>query len=181
MTRDENEFLTRVGPGTPMGELMRQYWIPALQSTDLPEKNGAPMRVRLLCENLVAFRNSEGRVGLIDHVCPHRCASLFFGRNEENGLRCLYHGWKFDVEGRCVDVPNEPPGSKLHEQVRVKAYRVLKKAGLSGHTWAQMGVIRRRYQNWGGLWLGRRGAEHCGINAPAIGCRRWRGILIRRI
>ena len=137
MTKAENEFLTRVGPGTPMGELMRQYWIPALQSGDLPEKDGTPMRVRLLGENLVAFRNSEGRVGLIDHVCPHRCASLFFGRNEENGLRCLYHGWKFDIEGRCVDVPNEPPGSKLHEQVRVKAYPCVEKNGI---IWTYMGA-----------------------------------------
>ena len=107
MTAAENQLLTRIGPGTPMGQLMRQYWIPVLQSTDLPEPDGEPMRVRLLCENLVAFRNSAGRVGLIDHICPHRCASLFFGRNEENGLRCLYHGWKFDIEGRCVDIPNE--------------------------------------------------------------------------
>ena len=113
--------------------------MPVLQSTDLPERDGAPLRVRLLCENLVAFRNSDGHVGLIDHVCPHRCASLFFGRNEENGLRCLYHGWKFDIEGRCVDVPNEPPGSKLNEQVRITAYPCVEKNGI---IWAYLGAER---------------------------------------
>ena len=136
MTEAENQFLTRVGPGTPMGQLMRQYWIPVLQSTDLPGPDGPPLRVRLLCENLVAFRNSDGRVGLIDHVCPHRCASLFFGRNEENGLRCLYHGWKFDTEGRCVDIPNEPKGSKFNEQIRVTAFPCVEKNGI---IWTYMG------------------------------------------
>jgi phthalate 4,5-dioxygenase len=139
VTPAENEFLTRVGPGTPMGNLLRQYWLPVLQSTDLPEPDGTPLRVRLLCENLVAFRNSDGKVGLIDHVCAHRCASLFFGRNEENGLRCLYHGWKFDIEGRCVDVPNEPPGSKFHEQVRLVAYPCIEKNGV---IWTYMGPAR---------------------------------------
>jgi phthalate 4,5-dioxygenase oxygenase subunit len=169
MTAAENEFLTRIGPGTPMGQLMRQYWIPVLQSADLPQPDGTPMRVRLLGENLVAFRNSDGRVGLIDHICPHRCASLFFGRNEENGLRCLYHGWKFDIEGRCVDIPNERPGSKLAEQIRVTAYPCVEKNGIiwtymGGHRdplpplpnlgWAFVGPARRgalRYQracNW---------------------------------
>jgi phthalate 4,5-dioxygenase oxygenase subunit len=139
VTHSENEFLTRIGPGTPMGNLLRQYWIPALQSTDLPEPDGAPLRLRLLGENLVAFRNSDGKVGLIDHVCAHRCASLFFGRNEENGLRCLYHGWKFDIEGRCVDVPNEPAGSKFHEQIRITAYPCVEKNGI---IWTYMGPRR---------------------------------------
>jgi phenylpropionate dioxygenase-like ring-hydroxylating dioxygenase large terminal subunit len=134
VTESENHFLSRVGPGTPMGRLLRQYWIPVLQSSDLPEPDGAPLRVRLLCENLVAFRNSGGKIGLLDHVCPHRCASLFFGRNEENGLRCLYHGWKFDVEGRCVDVPNEPPGSKFNEQIT--SYPCVEKNGI---VWTYLG------------------------------------------
>jgi len=119
-----------------MGNLMRRYWIPALQSTDLPAPDGAPLRVRLLGENLVAFRNTDGRVGLVDHVCPHRCASLFFGRNEENGLRCLYHGWKFDIEGHCVDIPNEPTGSKFNEQIRLTAYPCREKNGI---VWAYLG------------------------------------------
>ena len=122
-----------------MGRLLRQYWIPVLQSTDLPQKDGPPMRVRLLGENLVAFRNSDGTIGLIDHVCPHRCASLFFGRNEENGLRCLYHGWKFDVQGRCMDVPNEPPGSTFNEHIRVTAYPCVEKNGI---VWTYMGPNR---------------------------------------
>lgn len=122
-----------------MGNLMRQYWIPVLQSTDLPEKDGAPLRVRLLCENLVAFRNSDGKVGLLDHVCPHRCASLFFGRNEENGLRCLYHGWKFNIEGRCLDIPNEPPGSKLNERIRTTAYPCVERNGV---IWTYLGPNR---------------------------------------
>ena len=119
-----------------MGNLLRQYWIPVLQSTDLPENDGPPLRVRLLGENLVAFRDTQGRIGLLDHLCPHRCASLFFGRNEENGLRCLYHGWKFDVQGRCLDIPNEPPGNKLQAQVRATAYRCVEKNGI---VWAYLG------------------------------------------
>ena len=122
-----------------MGKLIRQYWIPVLQSTDLPEPDGAPLRVRLLCENLVAFRNSDGNIGLIDQACPHRCASLFFGRNEENGLRCLYHGWKFGIDGKCVDVPNEPPGSQFNEQVRVTAYPCVEKNGI---VWTYLGPAR---------------------------------------
>jgi len=124
-----------------MGNLMRQYWIPFLQSADLPEKDGAPLRVRLLGEDLVAFRNTEGRIGLIDHVCPHRCASLFFARNEENGLRCLYHGWKFDVEGRCLDIPNEPPGSHFNEQIRITAYPCVEQNGI---VWTYLGPDHNR-------------------------------------
>jgi phthalate 4,5-dioxygenase len=136
VTESENQLLTRVGPGTPMGDLIRQYWIPALQSSDLPENDGAPLRVRLLCENLLAFRNTSGKVGLVDHVCPHRCASLFFGRNEEDGIRCLYHGWKFDIEGRCLDVPNELSGGKLKEQIRLTSYPCIEQNGI---IWTYMG------------------------------------------
>ncbi|HUC47639.1 MAG TPA: Rieske 2Fe-2S domain-containing protein, partial [Hyphomicrobiaceae bacterium] len=100
--------LTRVGPGTVMGDLMRCYWIPALMSSEL-ERDGAPVRLMLLGEKLIAFRDSDGRVGVMDHRCPHRCASLFLGRNEARGLRCIYHGWKFDVAGNCVDMPSIPP------------------------------------------------------------------------
>src|ERR1700694_2367598 len=93
----DNELLTCVGPGTPMGELLRQYWQPFLRSADLPERDGRPQRIRLRSENLVAFRDSDGAVGLVAENCCHRGASLFFGRNEECGLRCVYHGWKYDV------------------------------------------------------------------------------------
>jgi len=111
LTVEENERLTRVGPGTAMGKYMRRYWWPLCLSTELPEPDGAPLRVRILGEDLTAFRDTEGKVGLIDAFCPHRRAPLFFGRNEECGLRCVYHGWKFDVHGNCVDMPSEPVGT----------------------------------------------------------------------
>src|SRR5271156_1636432 len=114
-TAAESEILTRVGPGTPMGELMRQYWIPALVSSELAP-DGAPLRLKLLGEQLIAFRDSSGRVGIMDQKCPHRCASLFFGRNEHDGIRCVYHGWKFDVEGNCVDAPNLPGPLATHNR-----------------------------------------------------------------
>ena len=97
LSAEENELLTRTGPGTPMGDLMSQYWIPALMSSELPAPNDLPLRVRRLGENLVAFRTTSGKVGLLAHACPHRGASLFFGRNEAEGLRCVYHDWKFGV------------------------------------------------------------------------------------
>lgn len=127
--------LTRVGPGTVMGELMRQYWLPAALSSELVA-DGDPMRLMLLGEKLIAFRDSSGRVGVMEHQCPHRCASLFLGRNEENGIRCVYHGWKFDVDGQCVDMPNVPPPQDFKEKVRAKAYKVRECAGL---IWVYMG------------------------------------------
>jgi phenylpropionate dioxygenase-like ring-hydroxylating dioxygenase large terminal subunit len=118
---DSYDLITRSGPGTPMGELMRQYWIPALMSREL-EPDGPPVRVLLLGEKLIAFRDSSGRVGVMDHRCPHRCASLFYGRNEEDGIRCVYHGWKYDVEGNCIDQANVPPHQVFKDKVRAKAY-----------------------------------------------------------
>ncbi|MGH2365716.1 MAG: Rieske 2Fe-2S domain-containing protein, partial [Chloroflexota bacterium] len=100
LNRDENKMIARVGPGTPMGALMREYWVPALLSSEL-RPDGDPLRVLLLGEQLIAFRDTNGQVGLVANACPHRGASLFFGRNEECGLRCVYHGWKFDVTGAC--------------------------------------------------------------------------------
>jgi len=131
----ESEILTRVGPGTPMGNLMRQYWIPAAMSSELTA-DGPPLRLMLLGERLLAFRDSSGRVGVMDHRCPHRCASLFFGRNEDNGLRCVYHGWKFDTEGRCVDMPNVPPEHDYKDKVRARAYPAVERSGL---VWVYMG------------------------------------------
>ena len=107
LAHDDNERATRVGPGTPMGTTMRRYWMPALLAWELPEPDCPPVRVKLLGEELVAFRDTRGRVGLLDPRCPHRGANLFFGRNEECGLRCVYHGWKFDADGRCVDMPTK--------------------------------------------------------------------------
>src|SRR5262249_22209978 len=120
----EDAELTSVGRDTVMGQLMRQYWIPAALSSQL-RREGAPLRLMLLGEKLVAFRDSAGRVGVMDHRCPHRCASLFLGRNEVNGIRCVYHGWKFDVEGRCVDMPNVPEHHDFKHKVRAKAYKVV--------------------------------------------------------
>src|SRR6202043_1520763 len=135
-TAIEGRELTQVGPGTVMGELMRQYWIPAAQSAEL-ERDGAPVRLMLLGEKLIAFRDTAGRVGVMDHRCPHRCASLFLGRNEEGGIRCIYHGWKYDVAGNCVDMPSVPPPQDFKHKVKAKAYRVVERAGL---VWVYMGA-----------------------------------------
>ncbi len=133
--KDSDDLLC-VGPGTAMGEMMRQYWLPAAMSAELA-RDGAPMRLLLLGERLIAFRDSEGRVGVMDHRCPHRCASLFLGRNEEGGIRCVYHGWKFDAEGNCVDMPNTPSHQDYKEKVRAKAYKVAERNGL---IWVYMGT-----------------------------------------
>ena len=112
----ENELVSRVGPGTPMGKLMRQYWIPGMLSSELPLPDCTPVRVMLLGEPLIAFRDTQGRVGMMQNACPHRGASMFFGRNEEGGLRCIYHGWKFDVDGNCTDMLSEPDESNFAQQ-----------------------------------------------------------------
>lgn len=139
LTREENEILTRVGPGTVMGEFMRQYWMPALLSSELPEPDAATLRVRLLGEDLVAFRDTQGKIGLLGAHCPHRGAPLFYGRNEESGLRCIYHGWKYDVAGRCVDMPNESPESNFKDRIQHKAYPCRERGGI---VWAYMGKLQ---------------------------------------
>jgi phenylpropionate dioxygenase-like ring-hydroxylating dioxygenase large terminal subunit len=135
LSASDNELMCRVGPGTPMGNLLREYWIPALAPDDL-EPDGPPMRMRLLGEDLIAFKATSGQIGLMRHACPHRGASLFFGRNEEDGLRCVYHGWKFDVTGACVDMPSEPAESNFKNKVRAHAYSVVERNGI---VWAYMG------------------------------------------
>ncbi len=127
---EDNERLTRVGPGTPGGALFRRYWQPALLSEEVKEADGPPVKVRMLGEDLVAFRDSEGRVGLVDAYCPHRHAPLYFGRNEACGIRCVYHGWKFDLEGNCVDLPSEPADSTMKDRIKLKAYPTYEKAGI---------------------------------------------------
>jgi phthalate 4,5-dioxygenase oxygenase subunit len=122
LPKEENDLLCRVGPGTPMGDLLRQYWFPAIPSFELPSPDCPPKKVRLLGEDMVAFRSTSGEVGLVANSCPHRGASLFFGRNEEEGLRCVYHGWKFDVSGDCIDMPSEPAESNFKNKVRAKSY-----------------------------------------------------------
>jgi nitrite reductase/ring-hydroxylating ferredoxin subunit len=136
LTPQDNERLTRVGAGTPMGNLYRRYWLPAAISSALPENDGAPLRVRLLGEDLIAFRDSNGDVGLVGAFCPHRRAPMFFGRNEECGLRCVYHGWKFDRAGECVDMPSEPPDSLFKTKVRIESYPVWEGGGI---VWTYMG------------------------------------------
>jgi len=125
LTHEENQLLTRVGPGTPMGEMLREYWIPAIRS-DALEADGAPVRVRIMGEDFVAFRATDGRVGFFDEGCPHRCTSLALARNEDNALTCIFHGWKIDVSGKVVDVPSEPPERRAEfaAKVRVKHYPV---------------------------------------------------------
>jgi phthalate 4,5-dioxygenase oxygenase subunit len=146
LTQGENEMLTRVGPGTPMGALMRRYWIPAAFSHQIQNPDGPPVRVRLLGENLVLFRDTQGRIGLLDERCPHRTASLFFGRNEDSGLRCVYHGLKFDVEGNCVDLPcvpqmNDAQKANIQNQLRVKAYPCLDRGDV---LWTYMGPAEHK-------------------------------------
>ncbi|HWO43905.1 MAG TPA: Rieske 2Fe-2S domain-containing protein [Candidatus Eisenbacteria bacterium] len=130
LSHEENDLLTRVGPGTPMGSLMRRYWIPALLAEEIAEPDGPPVRVRLLGEDLVAFRDSRGAVGLLAEHCSHRGTSLFYGRNEECGLRCIYHGWKYDIHGAVLETPAEPPGSTLKDKVRHTAYPCKEIAGV---------------------------------------------------
>jgi phthalate 4,5-dioxygenase len=135
---EDNEILTRVGPGTAMGGVMREYWLPAAKSSELVA-DAPPLRLKLLGEQLIAFRDSAGRIGVMDHRCPHRCASLFYGRNEENGLRCIYHGWKYDVDGNCLDQPNLPPHQVFKDKVKAKAYKAAERNGL---VWVYMGAKR---------------------------------------
>ena len=136
LTHEENMLVTRTGPGTPMGEVMRRYWIPALISEEVPEPDCPPVRVQLLGEQLVAFRDTQGRIGLLDEFCPHRLVSLWLGRNEESGLRCVYHGWKFDVNGACVEQMNEPAECSFAHKIRTTAYPTVE---LGGIIWAYMG------------------------------------------
>lgn len=140
LTKEENELLTRTGPGTPMGELFRRFWIPALLSEELPGPECPPARVALLGEKLVAFRDTQGHVGLLDRYCSHRGADLYYGRNEENGLRCIYHGWKYDVAGNCLEVPNATVPRAFLEKCKLRSYPVQEKGGM---IWAYMGPADR--------------------------------------
>ncbi len=136
LKREDNELITRVGPDTPMGNLMREYWVPAMLSSELAQADSDPVRVMLLGEQLIGFRDSNGQVGLVANNCPHRGASLFFGRNEEAGLRCVYHGWKFDTSGACLDMPNEPAESDFRTKVKAVAYPCQERGGI---VWTYMG------------------------------------------
>jgi phthalate 4,5-dioxygenase oxygenase subunit len=149
LTHEENELLTRTGPGTPMGNIFRRSWLPALLSEEL-EADGEPKQIQLLGQRLVAFRDSQGRAGVLDENCPHRGASLAYGRNEESGLRCIYHGWKVDVEGRIVDTPSEPEDSTFKDRIRHRAYGVREAGGI---IWAYLGPAEQEpaFPEW--QWL----------------------------
>jgi phenylpropionate dioxygenase-like ring-hydroxylating dioxygenase large terminal subunit len=121
LTKAQNEMLTRTGPGTPMGDVFRRFWVPVLLSRELPEPDAPPVRVTVMGEELIAFRDSAGAVGLIEPRCPHRGANLYFGRNEEGGVRCAYHGWKFDVRGRCLEIPTMERDAPTYEHLRSRA------------------------------------------------------------
>ncbi|HEU0169023.1 MAG TPA: Rieske 2Fe-2S domain-containing protein [Chloroflexota bacterium] len=136
LSTEDNKLVAQIGPGTMMGDVFRRYWLPLLLSSELPGPDSDPVRIRHLGEDLIAFRTTDGQVGLIQNNCPHRGASLFFGRNEENGLRCVYHGWKFDVSGQCVDMPNEPAESNFKNKVQARAYPCRERNGV---IWTYLG------------------------------------------
>lgn len=139
LTRDENDLLRQTGPGTPMGRLFREYWIPAMLSERLPAPDCAPIAIQLLGERLVAFRDTHGRVGILEEFCAHRRASLVYGRNEEGGLRCVYHAWKYDVAGRVIDIPSEPPNSPLAQSIKPIGYPTREAGGI---VWTYLGPQR---------------------------------------
>src|SRR3954453_22391085 len=136
LSKEENQLLTRTGPGTPMGELFRRFWLPVALTREVPDPDCPPVRLRILSEDLVAFRDTNGQVGLVAANCPHRGASLYFGRNEECGIRCVYHGWKFDATGQCVDMPSEPAESNFKNKIKATAYPCRERGGL---VWAYLG------------------------------------------
>jgi phthalate 4,5-dioxygenase oxygenase subunit len=136
LTREINELVTRTGPGTPMGGLLRRYWIPVLLADELPEPECPPIRVKILSERLLAWRDTQGRYALTDEFCAHRGVSLWFGRNEANGLRCPYHGWKYDHTGQCVEVPSEPAESGFCNKIKLQSYPLVERGGI---LWAYMG------------------------------------------
>jgi phenylpropionate dioxygenase-like ring-hydroxylating dioxygenase large terminal subunit len=141
LKKEQNDLLTQTGPKTPMGAMFRSYWIPALLSEELPANDCAPVRVKLLSESLLAFRDSDGRYGLISEFCAHRGVSLWFGRIEEGGVRCAYHGWKYDVTGQCIDVPSEPSENGFCQRIKLTGYPLVEQGGV---LWTYMGVPERR-------------------------------------
>jgi phenylpropionate dioxygenase-like ring-hydroxylating dioxygenase large terminal subunit len=136
LRKEQNDLLTQTGPGTPMGTMFRRNWIPALLAEELPENECPPVRVKLLSERLLAWRDTQGRLALTDEFCAHRGISLWFGRNEDNGLRCPYHGWKYDHTGQCIDVPSEPEESGFCKKIKLKSYPLIERGGV---LWTYMG------------------------------------------
>ena len=149
ISREDNEALTRTGAGTLMGDLFRRYWLPALHSSEIPKPDCAPVRVKLLGEALISFRDSSGKIGLLDEFCAHRGVSLWFGRNEDCGLRCPYHGWKYDVTGQCVELPSEGPDGPMRKRMKLKSYPCLE---LGGVVWTYLGPPALRPEPPGIEW-----------------------------
>jgi phthalate 4,5-dioxygenase oxygenase subunit len=141
LRKEQNDLLTQTGPATPMGVMFRSYWIPALLSEELPANDCPPVRVKLLSESLLAFRDSQGRYGLISEFCAHRGVSLWFGRNEEGGIRCAYHGWKYDVTGQCIDVPSEPSENGFCQRIKLTSYPLVEQGGV---LWTYMGPAQKQ-------------------------------------
>ena len=181
LTHEENDLLCRVEGDAPMGQLMRRHWVPAALSEQVSEPDGAPVRLRLFGEDLVAFRDTDGRLGVLGEHCPHRKASLALGRNEECGLRCLYHGWKFDVEGNVLEMASEPAESRFAEKVKHKAYPTRgMRAASSGFIWAQASTSPISSRRPGRRRRTPRSAPSRSTS-PATGRRSWKGRSIRRI
>ncbi|HZT07576.1 MAG TPA: Rieske 2Fe-2S domain-containing protein [Chloroflexota bacterium] len=172
LSKEQNQLLTQTDRGTPMGELMRRYWLPALLSEEIPAPDCPPVQVRLLGEDLVAFRDTNGRIGLLAEACSHRGTSLFYGRNEEGGLRCIYHGWKYDAEGRVLDTPAEPAGSTFRQRVSHPAYPTREVGGM---VFAYMGPPEREplfpAYEWAGL-----PAEQCYATKAIQDCNYLQGL-----
>ena len=141
LRKEQNELLAQTGSGTAMGQLFRSYWLPALMTEELPENDCPPVRVKILSERLLAFRDTEGRYGLIDEFCAHRGVSLWFGRNEESGLRCAYHGWKYDVNGQCIEVPSELAESGFCRKIKLKSYPLVQRGPV---LWTYMGLPEKQ-------------------------------------
>ena len=173
LTREDNDILTQTNCDTPMGQYFRRFWQPVALSEELPERDGTPLRVTVMGEELVAFRDSEGRIGLVDSRCPHRGAHMYFGRNEECGLRCVYHGWKFDVTGKAVDLPNVAPGRALHDTVRIKAYPTREYGDI---VWAYMGPATAKLPEVPGLEFGQVPAENRYVMKQLMQCN-WAQIM----
>ena len=177
---EDNQFLTESGAGTPMGELLRRFWLPVLLSEELPEADGPPKKIVVMGEELLAFRDSRGVVGVIDQHCPHRGANLWLGRVEECGIRCVYHGWKFDTEGACVDMPTSYPDLAAKDKIRIKSYPVRE----WGHMiWAYMGPADAMPELPGWRWRScrHRTATSRRSGRTATGCRRWKARSTPRI
>ena len=141
LSREQNDQLSRIVPGTLMGKLLRRYWAPFLLAAEIPEPDCPPVRVKLMGESLIAFRDTKGRVGLIDEFCAHRGASLWFGESEDCGIRCHYHGWKYDHTGQCIDVPSEPQESGFCGKIKLKSYPLVKRGDV---LWAYLGPPERQ-------------------------------------